>query len=75
MSKMNNSINRTNKSIKKFQRKSIINNNKKIIKTFIKGEDIFMNANKTLSSINKATLYTSKSIENKKFKIKKYNKI
>ena len=75
MSKMNNSINRTNKSIKKFQRKSIINNNKKINKTFIKGEDIFMNANKTLSSINKATLYTSKSIENKKFKIKKYNKI
>ena len=71
ISKMSNYINRTNKIINKFQRKSIMNNNRKINKTFIKGEDIFMNVNKTLSSINKTTLYTSKSIENKKFKIKK----
>ena len=75
LSKMSNYINKTNKIIKKFQRKSIINYNRKINKTFIKGEDIFMNVNKTLSSINKTTLYTSKSIENKKFKYKKYNKI
>ena len=75
LSKMSNYINKTNKIIKKFQRKSIINNNRKINKTFIKGEDIFMNVDRTSSSINKTTLYTSKSIENKKFKYKKYNKI
>jgi hypothetical protein len=76
ISKMSNYINKTNKIKKKFQRKSIINNNRKFNKTFIKGEDIFMKENKTLSSIKRTTLYTSKSIENKKFKIKniiKYN--
>jgi len=75
MSKINNYINRTNNIIKKAHKKSIVNNNRKINKTFIKGEDIFLNVNKTLSDINKATLYNSKSIENKKFKYNKYNKI